>query len=144
MSPRGNVALAEPPPKIVDRKTKALEEAIHIECVRLQFPELVAALVQILGKKLTAYVASVKTVRSVEQWMTGAESYKGSDIRLRTAYQVAKLLNSREKPQVVQSWFMGLNPELDDRAAATLLREGKIEIVGPEVLRAARAFIAGG
>ena len=44
----------------------------------------------------------------------------------------------------MRSWFMGLNPDLEDRAAATILRDGDIEAVGPVVLRAARAFIAGG
>jgi len=49
-----------------------------------------------------------------------------------------------DAPSVVQSWFWGLNPELDDRTPAKLLREGELEEVGPEVLGAARAFVAGG
>jgi hypothetical protein len=37
-----------------------------------------------------------------------------------------------------------MNPRLDDRSPARLLREGNLDEVGPEVLRAARAFLVGG
>lgn len=141
--PIREAVVVERPAEAVDRRPGSLEAAIHAECVKLAFPELVIALTLLLGKKLTAYVASVKSVRTVENWMTGTEPYKGPDTRLRTAYQVAKLISTRYQPQVIQSWFMGLNPDLDDRAAATLLREGEIEVIGPAVLRAARAFISG-
>jgi len=39
---------------------------------------------------------------------------------------------------------MGLNPQLDDRSPARLLREGEIHEVGPEIVAAARAFVVGG
>jgi hypothetical protein len=144
MPGRSSTATIERPRTKVDRRGESLEAAVHAECVKLLFPELVALLVQIIGRKLTAYIASVKDVRTVDKWMTGTEPYRGPDTRLRTAYHVAKLIGTRHTPQVVQSWLMGLNPELDDHAAATLLREGEIEVVGPAVLRAARVFIAGG
>lgn len=139
---RSNV-IRNPEPE-VDAREESLEAAVHAECVKLLFPELVASLVKIIERKLTAYIASVKDVRTVDKWITGTEPYRGPDTRLRTAYHVAKLISTRHKPKVVQSWLMGLNPELDDRAPATLLRDGEIEEVGPAVLRAARAFIAGG
>jgi len=44
----------------------------------------------------------------------------------------------------VQAWLTGLNPELDDRVPLRLLREGDLEKVGPELLGAVRAFVAGG
>ena len=45
---------------------------------------------------------------------------------------------------MVQAWFMGLNPELDDAVPMTVLREGDLQRDGKRVLNAARAFIAGG
>ena len=45
---------------------------------------------------------------------------------------------------VIQAWLMGVNPELGDRVPLRLLREGDLAVVAPEVLAAARAFIAGG
>ena len=121
--------------------------AAQRESVTLALPQLVSALVDILGKKLTAYVVSAKDVRTVDRWRTGDESlkaYKDVTTKLRVTYHIAKLLSEYESHRVVQSWFMGLNPELDDRSPARLLREADIESSGPEVLRAARAFLAGG
>jgi hypothetical protein len=64
--------------------------------------------------------------------------------RLRLAYQIARLIGEKDSPGVVQAWFQGLNPQLDDRSPARLLREGDVDEVGPLVLAAARAFAANG
>jgi hypothetical protein len=45
---------------------------------------------------------------------------------------------------VAQAWFQGLNPQLEDRSPARLLREGDLDDVGPQILAAARAFAVGG
>jgi len=118
--------------------------AAYREAASLPFPELVKRLAAILGKKLTAFIASAKDVRAVDRWMSGGEPYKGAEPRLRLAYHVARMLSDHESTKVVQAWMMGLNPELNDRVPLRLLREGDLEIVGPEILGAARAFLAGG
>ncbi len=64
--------------------------------------------------------------------------------RLRLALQVALPLAEAESPQIAQAWFQGLNPQLDDRSPAWLLREAELEEVGPAVIAAARAFLIGG
>lgn len=64
--------------------------------------------------------------------------------RLRMAYRIAALLRSKDAAPVVQAWFQGMNPRLDDVAPARLLRDGDLEQVGPNVLAAARAFAAAG
>ena len=46
--------------------------------------------------------------------------------------------------EVVQGWLTGVNPELGDRIPLRLLREADLNILGPEIMAAARAFIAGG
>ncbi len=110
----------------------------------MEFSKLVSELTGILGKKLTAYIASVKDARAVERWIAGSEPYKGVEERLRFAYRLAKMISDHEGPRVVQAWFTGLNPELNDRVPVRLLREENVEAVGPEILGAARAFLAGG
>ena len=110
----------------------------------MQFPKLVKDLTEILGKKLTAYIASVKDARAIERWIAGSEPYKGVEERLRFAYRLAKMIGDHDGPRVVQAWFTGLNPELNDRVPIRMLREQDIETVGPEILGAARAFLAGG
>jgi hypothetical protein len=114
------------------------------EATSLEFSKLVKELTAILGKKLTAYIASVKDSRAIDRWISGSEPYKGVEERLRLAYRLAKVIGDQEGPRIVQAWFTGLNPELNDRVPIRLLREEEIESVGPEILGAARAFLAGG
>lgn len=114
------------------------------EATTLPFPELVKRLSDIIGKKATAYIASAKDARAVERWMSGASPYKNAETRLRLAYQIAKVLSQYEGQGVVRAWLTGLNPELDDRVPIRLLRDEEPEAVGPKILGAVRAFLAGG
>jgi hypothetical protein len=112
---------------------------------RIDFPILVKELCEILGPKLVAYIAGVREVRAVRQWSSGArEARPPVPERLRFALQVALLLSRHDSPAVARAWFQGLNPQLDDRSAARLLRSDDLDEVGPLVLSAARAFVSGG
>jgi hypothetical protein len=111
----------------------------------LDFSVLVKELCDVLGPKLVAYVAGVREVRAVRQWSSGEREARAPvPERLRFALQVALLIAWHDNPAVARSWFQGLNPQLDDRSAARLLRERDFEEVGPLILSAARAFVSGG
>jgi hypothetical protein len=118
--------------------------AAHREATTISFCLLVRELSDLIGKKLTAYIGGVKDVRALDRWIEGTAPYKDAEERLRFAFRVVKTLSNHEHPHVVQAWLIGLNPELNDRVPIRLLREGKLEAVGPEILAAARAFLAGG
>jgi hypothetical protein len=108
--------------------------------------ELVTALRDLLGAKLVAYLGRVKETRAVRQWADGTRSI-GNPVdvdRLRVAYRAAAVITARNSKEVAQAWFQGLNPLLDDRSPARLLRDGDLEEVGPQVLTAARQFAAVG
>ncbi|MGW6695029.1 hypothetical protein ACWF62_14775 [Rhodococcus sp. NPDC054953] len=109
---------------------------------RMTTPELVAALRELLGATLVAYIGKVRATRIVREWAEGTRPIDDeSDIeRFRIAYRAARLITARDEPQVAQTWFQGLNPILDDRPPALLLREGDVSDVGPRVLSAARHF----
>lgn len=112
---------------------------------RVAFPVLVKELSDLLGPKLVAYIAGVGEVRAVRQWSSGNRDARSPvPERLRFALQVALLLASQDSPAVARAWFQGLNPQLDDRSAARLLRSGDLDEVGPLILSAARAFVSGG
>lgn len=64
--------------------------------------------------------------------------------QLGMAYRIAALLREKDSAAVVQAWFQGMNPRLDDVAPARLLRKGDLEQVGPGVLAAARALAMAG
>ena len=59
---------------------------------------------------------------------------------LASGAQFVPTLQGDESLHVVRAWLIGLNPQLDDEAPATAIREGRFK----EVLTAARAFTAGG
>ena len=115
------------------------------DSVRLPTPELVARLRELLGARLVAYVGSVKETRAVRQWAEGQREPSAEVVlRLRTAYHAAALLAEKDSPAVVAAWFQGMNPRLGDVAPARLLREAELDVAGPRVLAAARAFAAEG
>lgn len=116
----------------------------HREAISLPFSELVSRLTGFIGRKLTAYVAGVKDVRTVDGWIKGNSPYGDAEDRLRLAFQVVRTLVDHNAPPIVQAWLTGVNPELSDRIPVRLLREGDLSVIGPEVMAAVRAFIAGG
>jgi hypothetical protein len=116
----------------------------HRQAILAAFPEVVKGLVSILGRKQTAYIASVRDARAIDRWIENATPQKDVERRLRLAYHVASLLARFDSNAVVQAWFLGLNPELNDSVPIKLLREGDPETDGKRVLNAARAFVAGG
>ena len=116
----------------------------HRESLSLPFPELVSQLVALIGRKLTAYVAGVKDVRAIDRWKEGNGPYRDVESRLRFTFQVVRMLRDHDSPRVIQAWLTGVNPELGDRVPLRLLRDGDLNTIAPEVLGAARAFIAGG
>jgi hypothetical protein len=119
--------------------------AAHTLAVRSTFPEVVAALRELLGPRLVAYLGSVRETRAVHQWADAARApSEAVQQRLRVALQVASMVAEVEGPRIAQAWLQGLNPQLDDRSPARLLREGELQEVGPAVIGAARAFLVGG
>jgi len=112
---------------------------------RLEFPVLAKQLSDLLGSKLVAYIAGVREARAVRQWAAGErEARPPVAERLRLALQIAWLIARHDNASVARAWFQGLNPQLDDRSPARLLREGELDEVGPQILSAARAFVSGG
>jgi hypothetical protein len=119
--------------------------AAHIRTVRASFPEVAEELRSVLGARLVAYIGSVRETRAVNQWADGSREPSAEvQQRLRVALQVALTIAASESPAVAQAWFQGLNPQLDDRSPARLLREGDVDEIGPAVIGAARAFLIGG
>jgi hypothetical protein len=120
--------------------------AVYNEAVGMNTAELVTALRELLGAKLVAYLGGVKETRAVRQWAEGSRKIANpSDVeRLRVAYRAARMINVKGSTQVVQAWFQGLNPFLDDVSPARVLRDGDIDAEGRRVIAAARQFAAVG
>ena len=116
----------------------------HRNSLMLPMPDLLSMLTSQIGKKLTAYVAGVDDVKTIESWIEGEPVPRDAESRLRLTYQIVMTLTIADTPRVAQAWLIGVNPELGDRVPARLLREGKLDQVASQIVGAARAFVAGG
>lgn len=117
----------------------------HARVARMDFASVADALRVLLGARLTAYIGNVNETRAVHGWAEGSRHpSEVTQQRLRHALVVAMTIADADGPQITQAWFQGLNPQLDDRSPARLLREGELDDVGPAVTAAARAFLVGG
>lgn len=114
----------------------------HRESLRLPASKIVKKLVEIVGRKLTAYIGGVKDARAIDRWIAGGGIYGNAESRLRFAFQVARTLSEHDPPAVVQAWLTGVNPELGDRVPLRLMRENDIDTVAPAILSAARAYLS--
>ena len=107
------------------------------DAVTLAITEVVKRLQDALGTKLVAYLASVSDPKAVGDWARGTRPpRRGAEERLRTALHAYRLLEEADSVHVARAWFIGLNPQLDDEAPASALREGRQK----DVLIAARSF----
>lgn len=103
--------------------------------------ELVRLVRDILGARLTAYVAGVQETRIVRAWADRtAKPSDGVAQRLRIAYRIAAQIEDCEGSAVTQAWFMGMNPELDDQSPARILRAGNVDTLA-RVKDAAKKFL---
>jgi hypothetical protein len=117
----------------------------HAHATRASFEDVTTELRELLGAKLVAYLGRVSETRAVHQWAEG-ERLPSDEVqqRLRFALRVALPIATADSPAIAQAWFQGLNPQLDDRSPARLLRDGDLEEVGPAIVAAERAFLIGG
>jgi len=99
----------------------------HREAMRVSTAEGATTLRNALTPRLAAYVTGVDATRTVARWARGETANLRTDhaTRLRTAYEIVRLLEgAHESPEMIQAWFLGMNPVLDDCSPARAVREG--------------------
>jgi hypothetical protein len=117
----------------------------HQRAIRSPFSAVAGELRELLGARLVAYIGGVRNTRAVRDWAEGQRvPSQDEQQRLRLALQVALLITATDDSEIAQAWFQGLNPQLDDRSPARMLRDGALSEAGPAVVAAARAFLVGG
>jgi len=116
---------------------------MNIEEIReLSSHEVVLRLRVLLGSKLVAYLIGADNTKAVQTL-----SEPGSPVppmlvqkRLRTALTAASVLSEDNERATVQSWFIGLNPALNDVSPVRYLRAADHD--GGSVVEAAASFVA--
>ena len=111
----------------------------HVRAIESDFTAAVKSLVETLGKGLVAVIVN-RDVKTVARWMAGATPRDEEQRRVIDTLQICELLLSGDAPSVVRSWFMGMNPQLNDENPAEVLAEGRTR----DVMAAARAYANAG
>jgi hypothetical protein len=100
--------------------------------------ELTASLRDTLGAKLIAYLTSSNSTNAVQALVDGTEHLT---IELRAklilSHEAAAIVSEHDDRKTVQSWFQGMNPELDDISPARLIRDYSTDDITDMVLAAA-------
>lgn len=102
--------------------------------------QLVEELAAVLGWRLVAYATGARSVEEVQGWAAGALVPDSALQRLQLAHAVVQIVTACDGAVVARTWFAGLNPALDDRSPATLIREGAPASEGPLLLAVSRSF----
>ncbi len=116
--------------------------AIHREAVRMAVPEVARFLQDHLGQQVTAFLSGLKDAKVVTRWINGTNAPRtASELRLREAYQAARLLTLAYGDDTAKSWFFGTNSLLG-RSPASVLRSAETPDDTREVVAAAHDFVA--
>jgi len=113
---------------------------VHRIAISTSTSTIASYLSAMFGQQLTALMTGIDSPKTVGRWIRGQEPHPQHGARLKTVYQIALLLERGESRQTAQSWFVGLNPLLDDRSPAMVLADRPER--GPDVMKAARAYLA--
>lgn len=122
----------------MDLLTKASEDT-----ARMDTHEVVAYLLERLGRTLTAYIANTRSRSMPARWATppgeSDHASPGDDKvrRLKAAHAVFTMIENSDNDQVARSWLISANPRLSGHTPAEYIREDRI----PAVFTAASAFV---
>jgi hypothetical protein len=116
-------------------------EETHQETTQKDIRTIVRDLNAALGPTLVALLAGVKDRKLPSKWAKadGPEPRPESRKRLQTADRVWIYLTAAADEHVARSWFIGLNPMLDEITPLEALNAGRDR----DVIYAATAFVGG-
>lgn len=114
----------------MDPTTESIPGSIHRKAMAAPTQDVARLLQEVLSTRLTAFLAGLQAGKPVRDWASGdVREISDSEVeqRLRTAYEILLLLLIHESPETVRSWFIGMNPELDDVSPAESIRDGNLK-----------------
>jgi hypothetical protein len=121
-----------------ERLAKAVDDG-----VRLDIHEVVAYLLDRLGRSSVAYIAGSRSRAMPARWAAppgdsaDAEPSHGEARRLKAAYSALRSIEAAENDLVARSWLLSANPRLGGATPIELIRNNDY----PAVSRAVEAFI---
>lgn len=102
-----------------------LRQILEQEAATEDIAKIAEYLQEHLGKRITAYLSGVRNTKAVGRWTSRIVKPRNlPNVRLRKAYQAARLLVETYDDETARAWFFGSNALLDDEAPAYVLRYG--------------------
>lgn len=116
-------------------------EQISSEAALLAIHEITAFLQEHFGQRMTAYIGGVNDPKMVARWISRQNLPRDEpQMRLREAYQAARMLIDAYGVETAKAWLFGSNVELGDQAPAYMLRQAHTWEDLRSIVPAARAF----
>ena len=110
----------------------------------LSLSEVASYLQEHLGQKLTAFVGGVEDPKTVGRWASGKiQPPFTRAVRLRSAYDAARLIVDRIGDDTARAWFLGTSSFLDHTAPAVVLHDAKTPEECRHIVPAAISFVEG-
>jgi hypothetical protein len=110
------------------------------------FAHKVAALVERLGAQLVAYIGDAEETHTVAQWIA-VENLPHEMLpyaKMYFVFNLTEMLIEAGEGEVMQAWFQGMNPYLDDRSPIQCIHDAQtsddLARLSPEILAAVHAF----
>ena len=126
---------------VIEERQADLEA--HRFATTMPTPALVTFLREALTPRLVAFIAGVTETRATRQWAEGEREVGSTarEQRLRAAAHVTRLIAETFDERTAQAWMQGMDPMLDDRSPAWVLRHATDEADRAAVLASARRFV---
>lgn len=106
--------------------------------------DVAAYLQEQLGQKLTAFLSGVGDPKTVGRWASGkVQPPFAREVRLRSAYDAARLIIDRIGAETARAWFLGTSSFLDYTAPAVVLHDAKTPEECRHIVPAAISFLEG-
>jgi hypothetical protein len=126
--------------EIMETLQPETETTAHAETVQTSVADIARFLQENFGQRLAAFIAGIEDPKQVGKWCAGQNSPRiDSELRLRAAYQVFRMIALRENPHTARAWMIGMNPQLEDDSPVQAIAEDRHK----DVMGAARSYIKG-
>ena len=102
-----------------------------------------AVVFRLLTPRLVAFIAGVTETRATRQWAEGEREVGSTEReqRLRAAAHITRLITETFDTRTAQAWMQGMDPMLDDRFPAWVLRHASDDAERAAVLASAGRFV---
>ncbi|MEU4175876.1 XRE family transcriptional regulator [Streptomyces sp. NPDC026589] len=118
----------------------AAEARAHRDTTEQTIADIARFLQDNFSQRVTAHVAGIEDAKQVGKWCRAlnAPRYE-AEVRLRTAYQIFKLIEEGENPHTARAWMIGMNPQLEDESPLQVIADGHFK----DAMAAARSYLQG-